>query len=340
MALRLTQKRIVIPTAGTSVQFFTESLKTSSAIIIADPANAGTVWIGDSDVDASSKLGTPLIVNETLELTGSKYDGTTELVDLSQHYVDVESDGDAIIISYYERTEGEIFTPFQNLKSLDFDGVNEAVNMGNNYDPDDPSDPFTWSFWVKFDDFATQRHIMSKMGGGAVYGVGIYITTAGKILVQHRAPSQLRSHTFAPVLTAGIWYNLTFTYSGNNNMNGWRMHTNGVIEANTPSSGALTNSSSNTGDLLLGRRGSSFYYKGKMQNVSRWDKSLSEAEVSEIYNSGTPLNLGDHSAVANLTSWWKLNDESNFPTEEDAIGSVDGTLENMATTNYESDVPA
>jgi len=43
--------------------------------------------------------------------------------------------------------------------------------------------------------------------------------------------------------------------------------------------------------------------------LSIWNKVLSSSEVSEIYNSGTPMNLENHSAVVNLKGFW--NFESN-----------------------------
>jgi len=69
-------------------------------------------------------------------------------------------------------------------------------------------------------------------------------------------------------------------------------------------------------------------------------EELSSDEVTELYNSGSPGDLDDHSAVANLLSWWYLNTADNFPTEVDVIDSVNGTLTNMESGDYDSgDIP-
>ncbi len=45
--------------------------------------------------------------------------------------------------------------------------------------------------------------------------------------------------------------------------------------------------------------------------LSIWDKVLSSSEVSEIYNSGTPMNLENHSAAANLKGFWNFEGNGN-----------------------------
>ena len=49
----------------------------------------------------------------------------------------------------------------------------------------------------------------------------------------------------------------------------------------------------------------------KFNGVSIWNKVLSSSEVSEIYNSGTPMNLENHSAAANLKGFWNFEGNGN-----------------------------
>ena len=44
----------------------------------------------------------------------------------------------------------------------------------------------------------------------------------------------------------------------------------------------------------------------QFDGVSIWNKVLSASEVSEIYNGGTPMNLENHSAAANLKGFWNF----------------------------------
>ncbi len=58
--------------------------------------------------------------------------------------------------------------------------------------------------------------------------------------------------------------------------------------------------------------------EGNLDDIAFWDKTLSAAEVSAIWNgtqaagstNGTPNNLLSHSAAANLKGWWRF--ENNF----------------------------
>ena len=40
-----------------------------------------------------------------------------------------------------------------------------------------------------------------------------------------------------------------------------------------------------------------------------WSKQLSGSEVTELYNSGTPLDANTHSASANLQAYWRMGND-------------------------------
>ena len=46
----------------------------------------------------------------------------------------------------------------------------------------------------------------------------------------------------------------------------------------------------------------------KFNGVTVWDKKLTSSEVTELYNSGTPMDVSTHSAYANCTGWWNFED--------------------------------
>ena len=46
----------------------------------------------------------------------------------------------------------------------------------------------------------------------------------------------------------------------------------------------------------------------KYNGVTVWDKKLTSSEVTELYNSGTPMDVSTHSAYANCTGWWNFED--------------------------------
>jgi len=44
-----------------------------------------------------------------------------------------------------------------------------------------------------------------------------------------------------------------------------------------------------------------------LDNISTWNHGMTDAEVTELYNSGSPGDLSQHSKVANLSNWWDMN---------------------------------
>ncbi len=225
-----------------------------------------------------------------------------------------------------------------NPASLLLDGVDEFITMGDNY-TFGPATAFSWSFWMKAQNVAAQRCMIAKTSQDAnVYGYSFQHTNAGKLFVQVRAPSSLTSKTFATTLTAGVWYHICFTYAGGSNLNGITAYIDAAAE--TAPSSATLNAWTVTDPLSVGKRGTTFFFSGNLNNISVWNKELSQAEVTELHNSGTPGDLSVHSATGSLLSNWLLNNNASFPNEVDQKGSINGTLTNMELADYDAgDVP-
>lgn len=223
--------------------------------------------------------------------------------------------------------------------SLDFDGVNDVVDFGNNYGFE-ISQAFSISMWVKPNNIAATRCLVSKSSNDVnVWGYNIqHLVTTGQIQLQMRTPSSNTIHAFTTALTALQWQHIVVTYSGNSNINGGRCYRNAVI-GDTPASAVLTNTFSNSASFVVGARNTAFPYSGKIDEVSVWNKALSQAEVDEIYNSGLPGNLLNHSAISNLQSWWRMGDDDIFPSILDSKGVINGTMTNMASDDIQTDVP-
>ena len=226
-----------------------------------------------------------------------------------------------------------------NAYSLDFDGVNDLVDYGNNY-TFEVSQAFSISFWVKPNNLAAQRCMISKCSNDAnVWGYNIqHAITTGQIMVQMRTPASSTLHTFTTALTAGVWQHIVMTFSGNSNINGVRTYRNATI-GDTPASAALASTWTNLASFVIGARNTAFPFSGLIDEVSVWNVALSQSEVTELYNSGQPGNLNDHSAYNNLQSWWRMGDNDTYPTILDQKGSVNGTMTNMASNDIVSDVP-
>lgn len=85
--------------------------------------------------------------------------------------------------------------------------------------------------------------------------------------------------------------------------------------------------------------GANIYSDGNIDETSIFNVALNQTEVTELYNSGTPLDLTTHSRAADLLSWWRMGEQLSGTSIPDQIGSNDGTLINMNSTNRDINTP-
>lgn len=124
-------------------------------------------------------------------------------------------------------------------------------------------------------------------------------------------------------LVAGQWYHFCGTWDGST----IELFTNGASQGTFAYNGSISTSRV----LEIGRVYNNGYnIDGKISNVAIWNTGLKSAQVTEIYNNGTPSNLSSHSATSNLVSWYKLNNTTTGI--EDSKGSNNGT--NQGATEY------
>ncbi len=81
-------------------------------------------------------------------------------------------------------------------------------------------------------------------------------------------------------------------------------------------------------------------FAGLLDEYSLWSVALSGAEISQVYNSGTPNDLSAHAQYANLVSWWRYGEGSDGPTTVfDVKGSNNLTGTSLVSGDFTADVP-
>lgn len=94
----------------------------------------------------------------------------------------------------------------------------------------------------------------------------------------------------------------------------WNDATCGVgFYQNGGGSGTPNMGNSTDKQITLGSNSWAFTQSGnntetKFNGVTVWNKKLTSAEVTELYNGGTPMDVSTHSAYANTTGWWNFED--------------------------------
>lgn len=256
---------------------------------------------------------------------------------------------DADIVYRYPREAFDLANG--NEGSFDFDGANELITMGDSDDftfgdGSTTDSPFSVSGWVNADDW-TRFRILAKAGSSYEWYFGG--TGADAIILQlfdNGVSDYILKGSAASAMTSyeGKWVHVVATYSGSSTLAGIKVYINGTElgSYSTSTAGSYSAMHNTTDNLKIGADDAATYFaNGKMAHVSLWNKELSLCEIKEIYNDGSPTDLSQHTAAANLVGWWKM-DASDDPTGTvtDASGNGHtGTATNMEsgnllTTNY------
>ena len=248
---------------------------------------------------------------------------------------------------------------FSNQYSLDFDGVDDYLDLGDAdiFTPNSSGGNrgFSVSFWLKLSSGATaSQRLITKYYyfslGSYRYEWRIKTDSNSKAAFQVYGDDDSAinmSITIDTALSADTWYHIAFTYDlGSTASTALTGYLNGA--AKTDGSGATTSSAGtwsaivNTACPVYFARELSTYGQCILDEVSFWDDTLSSSEITTIYNSGTPVDLTLTPVVSTyLIGWWRDGDGATYPTiPDDSINySNSGTMTNMVSGDIITDVP-
>lgn len=109
--------------------------------------------------------------------------------------------------------------------------------------------------------------------------------------------------------------NLKFYWNATDCGTGYYSSANGKTDGNNVGTPSMGN---NDKQITLGSQAwGSFLQSGnnnetKFNGVTIWDKVLSSSEVTELYNSGTPMDVSTHSAYSsNCKGWWNFESDGS-----------------------------
>lgn len=225
---------------------------------------------------------------------------------------------------------------FTNTKSILFDGVDDYVDTGAKLSVDGLATA-SFSFW-----FLTDSTGYKYMFGDGNANRLLFHQPSGRIDFQFDGSVGYRTYSAPTVF--GDWNNIVITFDGSlTQANRIKVYLNGGTPIANTLGGTTSTVVASVANFYIGRAGSysANEWTGNLDEFSIWNTALSQSEVIEIFNIGTPNDLATHSGTAGLVNWWRMGDEIvSFPTIPDQVGSNDGTAynENEATMVVE-DVP-
>jgi hypothetical protein len=249
-----------------------------------------------------------------------------------------------LIIPFFANMGVQTTPPFSNTYSLDFDGVDDYVNIGNGVNFE-YTDSFSYSFWVNPDAVSGVKYLYSKYDSGrgilmyhnssggatpAAISFNLYNTNSGSTATRKRITTQT-----ANILTKGVWNNIVITYDGSGLGSGIKLYKNGVSQTVTVTQDNLQNNTIvNTEDaFLVAFNAVSGFLSGNLDEFAIFNTELSSGDALAIYNSGAPNDLTSLSPL----SWYRFEEGSGTTAIDSGSGGNNGSLTNGPT--YSTNIP-
>ena len=167
-------------------------------------------------------------------------------------------------------------------KALDFDGVNDYVATASNISALDITADITIESWVNISSMPNDyARIIGKGRADTIRTYGLWVDSSGKLLFQmgDAATNGLVNLFSNTALSTGAWHHIIATRSGNT----VTIYVNGVADGTITYSGTPYSTSE---PLTFGYGNNHAHFPGKLDEVAVWDKGLSAAEITTLYNSG------------------------------------------------------
>jgi hypothetical protein len=233
---------------------------------------------------------------DTLQVLGdtsciATYRFENDEIDLSGNY-----NGTGTAIQYAAGRYGQ---------AASFNGSSAYINAG--YIPTAASNTFSISTWVMFNSISASGTIAATyVSGSGNLGWYLRFSTSSKLEFGYTDGTQQSvSNSFTP--NTGQWYHVVVTVGSNNVI----LYINGTQNASLSST---TISYTGNPDLYLGKLGtlSSSYLDGKIDQVRVFNKAISAAEVTTLYNENP------------LVASYRFEGNSN-----DDMRTYDGTASNV-----------
>ncbi len=228
-------------------------------------------------------------------------------------------------------------------RAILFDGVDDYIDLGNIYD--NLGFPITISAWVWLDPTATSPSgsiaLFDSQEGLPLYNGFSFVTSnTSNIGITYGdgqgenniAFRRSKSSIFSP--TNGRWVNYTGIIRGSNDMD---LYFNGVDvggsyagESNLPMNSNSPNETAKVG--LIRQNGLTLRFKGKIDELKIWNRSLSREEVQKVIFT----KLDD--TATGLIGYWDFDEPVGTTVLDKSANKFNGTLMGNPT-RVSSEVP-
>ena len=232
-----------------------------------------------------------------------------------------------------------IINSFNNIYSTHFDGVDDYVSMGVT-GMSSVKTTGSISSWVKLETIGVSGNVFQVRQDSDNNIALIYVASSNELRTQYKGAGSSSSVNFATTIeNDGNWHHLATTWDSSGDE--LKLYLDGTLVGTTtgltPITGSFTTSSIGSNSV-----GGAFW-KGNIDEVVLFNKTLTGTEVSNLYNEGLPFNP---KPIDNMKGYWRMGDGgivgnpiAVYPRIADETSNNDGTMQNMTSTDFKADVP-
>lgn len=237
---------------------------------------------------------------------------------------------------------------YSNLLAGSFDGTDDYLQLGNGVLTALSGTNYSISMWYKLDQ---EGYYMEAFSAGGTTGDQLltYFRArgSGTVSIEFYAGSATHLVETPPYQSINTWSNAVITVDTNGTSS---LYVNGALSTANPYVPQITP----TNPVIGCVNGTSGFLDGKIDEVAIFDSTLSSSDVTAIYNSGVPNDLGRDGLNLSPVGWWRLGDGTGdtdsgggAPADTDTIGTVvnqgsassaDATV--VSAPTYSNDVPS
>ena len=235
-----------------------------------------------------------------------------------------------------------------NEKSCLFDGVDERISIGDVSElAFERTNAFSLSCWFKTTTTAICILMSKRLNTGTKRGYSFALFgTADKfnIDIDNDDGSNRIDVDFATGVgefSDGNWHHVVMTYDGSSTAAGAKLYVDNILKTPTVLFDNLSATILTTAPFSIASRNlADSFWEGNLDETVVHNKDLSASEVSDLFNSGTPLNPLLLSTGVNVVGYWRMGDGDVFPTLKDSSKNTnDGTMQNMEAGDIVIDTP-
>ena len=214
---------------------------------------------------------------------------------------------------------------FSNLYSLDYDGVDDYVNLSSAVGVVSVSRG-TFSAWVKLETTSINAPVFKYYVNSNNQITIIYLHSSNQIKFMYKAAGTNTQVQAATVIEGAGYAHVAMTWDVSSNQ--LKAYLNGQQFGTTQTTFGTWSGTATVLHLGHNALSGSDFWKGNIDEFAIFNRAKTNAEILSIYNNGKPSNLV---GATHLVGYWR-NEEGSGTTIADHSGNGNsGTLINGTT---------